>query len=171
MHKLIKLIVYAEDENYAVKKANSILENMCSSGRTYDWFSLFDEESKNTTAGIGRWGEFPRVTFANSKIGKELIDEGWNATKEEMKEALMKLREKIKNMKNTDIEKFIKTSYDVELNNLAYKVSDYDAVAYLYDNDGEAIRDEEHLNNALNKWNDSRYVNLKVYVVPADIHY
>lgn len=170
MHKVITLIVYAENEDDAVSKADSMLEDMCGEGRMYDWYSLFTEESKNTTAGIGRWDNLPLVTLANSKIGKELIDEGWNATKEEMKEALSELHKKTKDMTDEDIEKLIK-KHDSELEYLAYKVSDEDNTSYLYDNDGIAIRDEEHLNKTLNKWDNPKYNDLKIYLVPADIHW
>lgn len=157
-HKLITLIVYAEDEDDAVSRATYILEDMCSGRRIYNWYSLFTEESKNTTAGIGRWGKLPLVTPANSKIGKKLIDEGLDYTKKEIKESLSKLHEKIRDIKDEDIEKLI------------YKVLNEDDISYLYDNNGEAIINEERLNKVLNKLDDSKYKDLKVYVVPADIH-
>lgn len=170
MHKVIRLIVYAKDENDAVASAEGVMQDVCGEGRLYDWYSLFTDNTKNSTSGIGRWGKLPLVTSANSKIGKELIDEGWNFTKEETKEALSELRKKTKDMTDEDIDKLIK-NHDSELEYLAYKVSDEDNTSYLYDNDGTAIRDEDHLNKTLNKWNNPEYEKLKVYVVPVDVHW
>lgn len=63
MHKVINLIIYAEDEDSAVSKADSMLEDLCGEEKTYDWYSRFTEESRNTTSGIGRWGDLPLVTL------------------------------------------------------------------------------------------------------------
>ena len=76
----------------------------------------------------------------------------------------------LESMTDEDIDKLIK-NHDSELEYLAYKVSDEDNTSYLYDNDGTAIRDEDHLNKTLNKWNNPEYEKLKVYVVPVDVHW
>lgn len=171
MHKLIRLIVYGEDEDDAVSNATTLLDEMCGGSRIYDWYSLFDKKSEGTTSGIGRWGDdFPLVASVDSAVGKNLVEKGWEYTKRDMFEAFKELRDKIKDIKDEDFEKYIK-NYSENLGFLAYRLGDEDLTTYLYDNESFAIRNEEHLEKTLNKWKDSKYKDLKVYVLPVDMHY
>ena len=53
-----------------------------------------------------------------------------------------------------------------------FSIGDYNgASCWLYDDDGQGIKNRDHLNNTLNKWNDDELKGLDVYIVPADVHY
>jgi hypothetical protein len=51
------------------------------------------------------------------------------------------------------------------------------SAVWLYDHDGNGIRDSRHLSEVLNKWpschkdKPNLYADMEVWVVPADVHY
>jgi hypothetical protein len=58
-----------------------------------------------------------------------------------------------------------------------YSVGKYSGPnVWLYDQDGEGIRDMHHLTNVLERWKSlsnggKDYINKKLYIVPADVHF
>ncbi len=193
MHQVIKIIVYSDSEAEALSKAKGILNDnlVGEEGQSFDYGTFFDEDDA-VMSGKARFGTLPAVVLADSKEGKKLIEDGMKSTKDGFMKNLQKVKEAIKEY--TDEELFEEELLDtkkkilVELNGeqkrpheigffkhycdslSCYKNSNI----YLYDNDGEAIDKTSHLKNVLNKWagNDwAKKDNLKVYVVPVDVHY
>ena len=193
MHKIIRILCYAENKEEARETAEDILnESLVGENKPFDYGSFFDEEH-----AISRWGKMLVVCLANSKKGKKLIKDGMENTKKDFKENIKKVRELINFY--SDEELFEEKTIDIKkqiLENLEdkpitknifmfkyycnclgqYKGSNI----WIYDNDGEGIRNSEHLKNVLNKWEyiykDKKgeanpYKNLKVFVIPCDCHY
>lgn len=173
MHMVVRAVVYAKDGLEALAKARDIFSEMCGDYRPFDYFVTFDEEG-HWIAGKDRWGKLTPVARADSTEGKKLIVEGWDAQVQDFRQNLKKVRKKI-----------FFSSWKKLLSNRMWRFACsclYDTVGpdiYLYDNDGAPIGDEEHLQNALNKWEclyeddpeSNPYVGLKIFVVPADIHH
>ena len=172
MHMVIRAIVYAEDGLSALERAREIFSEMCGDYRPFDCFVTFDEEGYKMS-GKDRWGELPIAPRADSPAGKKLIAEGWNLQVASFRESLKKVRRQIlspwKKLISNSIWRYrCKTLYD-----------DVGPDIYLYDADGAPIGDKDHLENVLNKWEclyddeekPNPYKDLKVFVVPADVHY
>lgn len=165
MHMVIRAIVYADDEKEAHENAKAIFERKTEGQHPFDYFTMFDDTSSEMS-GPARFGKRPPVSLATSKEGKKLIEDGMKYTKESFIEALEKLRKNIEGKSNEEL--YIERYGEYRHN--AYSVGAYQGPGiFIYDNDGEGIRDPGHLHDALNKWGtkDSR----KVYVVPADVHF
>ena len=171
MHQVIKIIVYAETKENALKKADSILTEFCESG-TFDYFFLFN-------AG----GEIPAVLLADSKEGEEMIKEAMAYTER----GFMRRLEQIKGCIGEFSAKELFEAKSTEENHCdrdmfrfyCNRLGEYAGSSiWLYDNDGEGIMTNSDLNNALNKYNciyedrgkKNPYKNDKIWVVPADVH-
>ena len=165
---------------------------MVGENKPFDYGSFFDEE--NATS---RWGKLPVVCLADSKEGKKLIKDGMDVTKKSFKEDIKKVRELINFY--SDEELFEGKTIDLKkqiLENLENKpitkhismfkyychsLGEYQGSSiWLYDNDGSGIRDSKNLKNILNKWEyiykdkkegKNPYKNLKVFIIPCDVHY
>ena len=127
--------------------------------------------------------------LANSKEGKRLIDEGFKITRDNFFKHIDKVRNIIQEYSNEElfetevleikkkiIEKLENQKSRGELRAFKYYchcVGEYEGSdIWLYDNDGEGIRDSEHLKNVLTKWGEQTevYKDLKIYVIPVDVH-
>lgn len=197
MHQVIRIIVYAEDKINAREKAETILEHnlVGENGEPFSYGTFFDDDS-STMSGKARWGNLPSVVLADSKEGKKLINDGMKFTKNEFLENLKKVREFIEKYsdeelfegENLDSRKLIikelsdkKEKDDISMAKYYFLcIGQYTGShIYLYDNDGSGIRDNKHLKNVLEKWNslydkegkESPYKNLKIFVIPIDVHY
>ena len=177
MHMVIRAIVYAENKEDALGNANDIFDRLCEHG-TFDYFTMFDEIGSRVS-GRGRWGNLTPVAKVTSPEGKELIDEGWEATVREFKSAIKEVRKIIEKFTDEEImeEKTIKEEDFFMPRYFFGKIGQYQGSGiWLYDNDGSGIRTRHHLDNALTKWPDldytsEEYKGLDVWVVPADVHY
>ena len=164
MHMIIRTIVYANSESDALSVARENFQSLCEGQYPFDYYDMFDY------GGSSYWGDiYPSVAEIDSKKGRELLLGGWRATLRDMRYNLQKIREITEGMKITEI------MYNLRKNLLQYhfkSVGDYIGESvWLYDNDGEGIKYREHLNNVLNKWDNAEYKDMKVYIVPADVHY
>jgi hypothetical protein len=184
MHQVIRAIVYADNKEEALDKAKGVFERLCGEdGHTFDYFTTFDDNSSEMS-GPARWGKLPVVALANSKEGKKLIDDGMKWIRQTYMENLQKAKEMIKNYSDEELfeEKILdsKTQVVQRLTNTNHNLSMARYYFYcvgewkgsniwLYDNDGEGIRNSGHLKDVLNKWGEHK--DKKVYVVPADVHY
>jgi len=166
MHQLIRAIVYAKNKEEGLEKAKEIFESLCENQYPYDYYSTFDKESPRK-----RWGNLPVITLANSKIGKKLIEDGWRSTKQEFYRNLKIIREILKKKSNYQL--LLKSFDDNLFRYRCYLIGEFrGSSCFLYDNDGEGIKSVKHLNYVLNKWNnEKKYKGLKIYVVPADVHF
>ncbi len=196
MHQIIRAIVYAKNKEEALEKAKEIFENLCGeNGQPFDYFTTFDEEG-SSVSGRGRWGTITPVTLATSKQGKKLIDDGMKYTKNKFMESIEKVRDTIKEFTNQELfEEEIQDTKTKVVQRLSGDKGGYGlsmfryfcgcvgeyrgSNIYLYDNDGEGIRKENHLKDVLSKWRgiyeDAGKKNpnkdLKIFLIPADVHY
>ncbi len=182
MHMTIVAIAYATDKTRALSKAEDVFERLVRN-EVFDEFTLLDKEGfAASPSWPSRWGKHPMVVMASSKDGKRLIEEQWQATKRAFAEAITMVREGINNY--TDDELFTdKVAVDGMPGMFRYWCSLVGRTAgqniFLYDDDAEGIRTEDHLANALNKWRclheDEGKINpnadKEVWVVPADVHF
>lgn len=192
MHKVIRIIVYGDDEKEARDKAEKILnENLVPS--PFDYGTFFDEDG-SSVSGKARWGNIPAVCLADSKEGKKLIKEGMKFTKDDFLEKVKQIRKMVTDF--SDEELFAKEILDDRkkmLNELDERDTSmetpywfsyycYDLSGsnkWLYDGDGETIENEECLKDVLSKWEESYEKqgkqnpnkNKKVFVIPVDVHY
>lgn len=197
MHKVIRFIVYSTDEEEALDRAKDLLNNMINKKNYYDYGTFFDD-NRSTMSGKGRWGDKPPVSLADSKEGKRLIDEGIKYTKEEKLENLKKIRNVLENFTDEEVieeevlnektkillelgenEDLKKAVYELRFIHYQFSCLGYgDSNIFLYDNEGEAIRNNHDLKNVLTKWEENYrglkenpYKDLNVYVVPCDVHF
>ncbi len=190
MHQIIRIICYAISPEEAREKAETILnENLVGEdGQPFDYGTFFDEES--SVSGKSRWGNLPAVVLANSKEGKKLIDEGMKATKDSFMESIKQVREMISFYSDEELfegevkdtkKKIIISLEDNKsskaeqylslFKHFCYCLGQYEGTnIFLYDNYGSGIRDTKHLKNVLNKWNNTDYQKLGVFIIPIDVH-
>lgn len=180
MHKTIRAIVYAKTKDEGLSKANTVFEQLTENGHVFDYFSTFDEDSATSS-----FGDIPQIALANSHAGQKLIDEGWKYTKEEIIEALEKVRRIVK-LPDEELLKDDKLLRN-DMADVAWSwswpfsiVGDMSGFhRWLFDQDGTPISDEKHLQHVLNKWKclyeDRNQLNPNknnsVWVVPADVHF
>ena len=186
MHTIIRAIVYATNEQEALEEADKVFDRLCEGGRPFDYYQKFDGEG-SPVSGKGRWGDRVAVTLADSEDGKELIQQGLKWTREEFVESLDKIRIELNKFTLEELfeeRKIVFNGEDIPTDDMfkyyLHKCGQYDGGAtYLYDNDGEGIRNTRHLEDTLDKWKcvyedkkqKNPYDKLNVYVVPADVHY
>lgn len=182
MHHVIRLIVYAPTKEEALEKAKQVFEErLCPT--PFDYGTFFDEED-NTVSGKARWGNLPPVESINSKAGKHLIDDGFKAIKQDFDENIKTLRSMISKFndeelfegkiidENKEILKELEEKKDMDLDqpywfsHVCWRISRGD---WLFDNDGEAIKDSKDLKRVLSmEYNDNK--KNKAWVIPVDVH-
>ena len=167
MHMVIRAIVYAQNEQEGLVKAKRIFEDMCEN-TSFDYYTTFDQEG-SPVSGKGGWGNLPAIVLADSKEGKELIEEGMRFTKNEFLEHLKIVRNVLASKSD---EKIFATGLDEKMfQHHCYCLGQYQGSSvWLYDNEGFGIKDEKHLKNVLDKWDSNEQDDLKIFVVPAGVH-
>jgi len=182
MHHVIEMIVYAKTKKEARSRAEETFNEKLIP--RFDYGTFFDEED-TTISGKARWGNMPPVELANSKDGKALIDDGFDMIKKDFKENLENLKKILNNYdtdeifegeildKNKQILKELEEEDETLgfhnpywFNYLCRKISEGD---WLYDNDGNPIKNSRDLKETLNK----KYCedkDMKVWVLPVDVH-
>lgn len=179
MHMVIRVLSYGENKKDALSKAKNILDGLCGEdGQPFDYYTTFDDNTSQVS-GKARWGEIPCICEADSKEGKKLIDDGMQYTKEAFLENIKIARKVLK--EKTDKQIFENSDWDKDM--IKYRFHCLGAYRganiFLYDQDGEGIRDPKHLENILKKWSciyekegkQNPYQDKKLYVIPADVHY
>jgi len=193
MHTIIRIICYANDKKEARIKAEDILDNnLVGDYQSFDYGTFFDDDFATS-----RWGSRPVSCLADSKEGKKLIDEGMKFTKKEFKDNIKKVREALKEYSDEDLfegkivdmkKKILQKLEDKKDNNMdlhlfkyrCWNIGDYSGRSiWLYNDDGEGIRNNEMLKDVLEKWKGfyesegkiNPNKDLKVFVVPVDVHY
>ena len=188
MPQVIRIICYSNNKKEARERAEEILnDNLVGEDKPFDYSTFFDDNT-SSVSGKSRWGNLPPVCLADSKEGKKLIDEGMKSTKDYFMTHIKDVRELIDFYSDEELfeEKIIDTKKKiiVELENKK-DTSDLHMFKYycnclgqyrghsifVYDNDGEGIRNYQHLKDVLNKWGAKEYKGLKCYVIPCDCHY
>jgi len=185
MHQIIRVLVFANDKEEALSNAGEVLDNLCENNRVFDYYSLFTDEDSTEVSGKGRWGDLPEAVLASSKEGKKLIEDGINYTKKEFIDNLKKIKRMIKKFSMEDLfnERSNKSTkndkFDLSMfKHWLYLAGMYQGTAiWLYDQNGDGIKDAGYLKNVLDKWECNYDKNEKnpdidkdVWVVPADVH-
>ena len=165
MHMIIRNIVYANSKKEALSVAKENFKNLCKGQRIFDYYDMFDD------GGSAYWGDrCPEISLLNKPEGRKMIVDGWKATLRDMREHLREIKKLTEGKKVTEVMRDIRKDW---LQYRYHSVGEYyGSSVWLYDHDAEGIKDRRHLDNALNKWNNNtEYKGMKVYVVPADVHY
>jgi len=166
MHYLIGVIVYGKKKEEAFNKAKSILENLCGDYKAFDYYSTADDS-------FSRW-KGPKVLRVDCKKGKELMTRLMGYTEKNFMEALELVKKALGNY--TDEELFEEKDKEM-FRHRCHCIGQYEGYEiHLYDNDGSGIRTKSHLENVLSKWKclggeyPKKYVDMNIYIVPADVH-
>jgi hypothetical protein len=171
---LIRGLVYGEDEEDALHNAKYDVFEPLIRDSVFDYYVTFDEDGHGVS-GRDRWGELPEAVEAETRHGEELIDEGWKHTISEYEKSLESLEEFFEEHEMSEI--WEDPSVHSEFHHRFHRVGEYKGPGtYLYDQDGEGIRDKQHLERVLDRWEDlyedeNPYEDQDLYVVPADVHY
>ena len=186
MHMVIKVLVYATSENDALGEARRVLNNLCGDYKEFDFYNTFDDGWATR-----RWGELPKAIRVCGDFGLEkcdtcaerfqcytnqmnsMLEESMLATKQEFLKNLGEIKKCI-TIYNDD-----QLFEDDDFKWRCHQAGQYKgSCVYLYDQDGEGIRDNEHLKNVLSKWAcnhggkpDPELEDKSVFIVPADVHY
>jgi hypothetical protein len=164
MHMTIGAIVYAEDSEEANDRAETIFSGLCVEEGPFDYYGI---EGKP----IG----------ALTKTGGEIISRLHRYTKTEFIGAYRNLiLELIGKTPEEVFEQPNGTLTCLPAKYWANKLGEYKGSnTWLYDSDGEGIRDTDHLESALNKWaclfeqkgKENPYADDKIWIVCADVHH
>jgi hypothetical protein len=182
MHMVIRAIVYSKYKDGALDEARSVFEKLVDNGDPFDYYQMFDSEG-TSVSGRGRWGKLTPVAKVDSKAGKKLIDEGMKYTRDRFNIAIKAIKEGIANYTENELFEDEKAKVNGMLGMFKYYchvIGNYRGPSvYLYDNDGEGIRNKGNLKDVLSKWKciyedvgkENPYKDMSVWVVPADVHY
>jgi len=162
MHMVIRVIVYASSQKEALEKGKKVLTQLCEEEK-FDYYATFDKEGL-VVAGKDRWGNLPVAAKLSSKEGKKLISEGFCAMRRNFYHYLNKIREYLKENSNKQI--FEDPTW---FRFYCYCLGQYQgSEVWLYNDDGEGIRNTTELKWALNPKGISKE---NIWIVPADVHY
>lgn len=163
MHMGIAIVVYAENQDEATAKANDIADSLCCNEYPFDYHSDYN-----------RCDDMPDLdlTMALSLDDERvltLLKEKHAATKRAFTYNARKVLDAIKDKtpeEMWDIEDDMWKFYTYQMGK--YKGSDI----FVYDDDGEGIRDDGHFGRVITKYNDSEDLkDMKVFVLFQDVHY
>ncbi|GAA5054502.1 hypothetical protein ACFFQF_24475 [Haladaptatus pallidirubidus] len=163
MHQVIYALVEASTEDTALACGKAALDRLVGAGpdnaAIFDYYVTFDDE-RSFVAGKARWGELPVVAPVDSDEGTELLERGWEATKQEFERNLERVRTAVTEFSDDEL------MHDKDLaRHACYNLGTYRGPSlYLYTEFGDAIRNREHLEHVLN-------ADEQVWIVPADVHY
>lgn len=93
MHKVIYLLVEANEEKEAWEKLEHLRYLICDDEKYYDYGTFFNEESP--MSGSSRWGNLVPVATLNSDDGKQHLDRAFAVIKSQFIEALHEIKNHI----------------------------------------------------------------------------
>ena len=163
MHQIIYALVEASTRDEALAVGRSVFDRLVGTspeyGAVFDYYVTFDDDS-TSVAGKARWGELPIAEPIDSDSGQELLERGWEATKQEFERNLERVREGIQDF---DTEAIMR---DQELiRHACYNLGAYRGPSvFLYDEFADGVRHREHLDRVLETGG-------QMWIVPADVHY
>lgn len=168
MHEGVGVIVYAENREEAHDKIQKIFEGLIDEREGFDYF---DPNFK--------------VVRALSKEGKKIISDLLESQREEHEYGLEKIRAGLSTYSNAEFhDEARREGFENDtgmIRHYMHNVGAYHGPSIrLYDQDGEGIRGNRHLNNVLTKWetlHDSnpeypgKYEDQEIWVAWTDFHY
>jgi hypothetical protein len=160
---VIYALVEASTHNDALATGKTVFDRLVGadphSSAVFDYYVCFDEEN-TTVAGKARWGDLPAAAPVDSDDGQDLLDQGWEATKEEFERNLERVKEAIDELSDEEIMR------DENLSRHAFhQVGAYDGPSvFLYDQHATGIWHRGQLDRLLEESED-------LWIVPADVHF
>ena len=166
MHTNIVAIVYANDKKQALLEACSVFTALIERG-LFDEFTPVNEHD---------------VVKAGSKQGKRLIEDRMQATRNTFDRAITMVREGINCYSNDELySEYVPIGGQRGMFRYWCSLIGKDAgyPVLIYDNDASGIRSDEHLEDALSKWElfydgrgiENPDIDKEVWVVPTDVHW
>ena len=163
MHMVIYALVEESTHEDALATGKTVFDRLVGAdphaGAVFDYHVTFDEED-TSVAGKARWGELPTAAPIDSDDGQDLLERGWEATKEEFERNLDRVREALDELSDEEIMR------DEDLARHAFhQVGAYDGpTIFLYNEHANGIRHREQLDRVLEESED-------LWIVPADVHF
>ncbi|WP_136591337.1 hypothetical protein [Salinigranum halophilum] len=163
MHMVIYALVEASTHDDALATGKSVFDRLVGADphavAVFDYYVTFDEED-TSVAGKARWGELPTAVPVDSDDGQDLLERGWEATKEEFERNLNRVKEAIEEFSDEEIMR------DEDLARHAFhQVGAYDGPSvFLYTQHASGIRHREQLDRILEESED-------LWIVPSDVHF
>jgi hypothetical protein len=163
MHMVIYALVDASSHDDALATGRTVFDRLVGTdphaGAVFDYYVCFDEEG-TSVAGKARWGELPTAAPVDSDDGQDLIERGWEATKEEFERNLDRVKDAIDDLSDKEI------MHDEDLARHSFhQVGAYDGpTIFLYTEHGTGIRHRGQLDRLLEESDG-------LWIVPADVHF
>jgi len=163
MHMVIYALVEASTHDDALACGKTVFDRLVGAdphaSAVFDYYVTFDEND-TTVAGKARWGDLPTAAPIDSDDGQDLVERGWEATKEEFERNLERVKEALDEHSDEEIMR------DEDLARHAFhQVGAYDGpTIFLYNEYANGIRHREQLDRVLEESED-------LWVVPADVHF
>ena len=103
---VIYALVEAPTENEALATGKTVFDHLVGAdphaSAVFNYYVTFDEED-TSVAGKARWGELPTVAPIDSDDGQDLLNRGWEATKEEFERNLDRVKEALDELSDEEI--------------------------------------------------------------------
>ncbi|WP_135855129.1 hypothetical protein [Halorussus salinus] len=163
MHTVIYSLVEASTRDEALATGKTVFDRLVGASphadAVFDYYVTFDE-SGTSVAGKARWGDLPVAVPVESDDGQELLERGWEATKNEFKRNLDPVRDALEELSDEEIMR------DKGLARHAFhQVGAYSGpTIFLYDEHGSGIRHRDQFDRILDEGEN-------LWIVPADVHY
>lgn len=177
MHMGISALVFANSEEEALSKAETVFERLVENGNYFDYYKILNGQE-----------DMPIAIRADSAEGKKIIQDSMNATKFDFMSNIKIIRELLES--HTDEMLFSEKQNLFEdqgkgsevdmFRHYCYCIGEYRGPnVWLYDQDGEGIRTKKHLEHVLSKWGSpdteatakNPFAELDLWVISADVHF
>lgn len=169
MHMLIRGLVYAENSGNAVQTAKHDVFFPLVEDGPFTSYLTFDEDRLGIT-GSDRWGDYPAAAEADSDLGQHLIEQGWQSTVDEYQRSFDRIQEFLDNHNREEFwrDEDVHSQYQSDFHHVSQNRG---PATYLYDQDGNGIRHQTHLEKIRNLSREENLDAVELYVVPADARY
>jgi hypothetical protein len=168
MHMGIAIITYGEDADEATEKAKDIADMLCEKQDPFDYHADYPPTNDGELSGMNFSKSLP---VADVRV-KTILNNFMEYTKDDF----LNYVEKVRTAMNGKTAEELWELKDDMWRFYAYEVGKYKGSSiHIYDNDGEGIRNDAHLQNALDKWQTAgygkNYEGMNVYVYFQDVHF
>jgi len=180
MHMKPAALVFADSEGEAVEMARGVFRQLCLNQEPFDYFELMQMDGET-----GNWKEGEVAYKQDSPEFSKIVTKRMEYTKLEFMRYLKDIRRALKS--KTDEQLFAARFGDVKVGKktVMFRYSCgilgqyHGSGIWLYDQDGEGIREPGHLKDVEDKWPDiheevgkpNPYAGKKLWAVVADVHF